>query len=396
MNLSRRVLSVLTVVILLGAVGWGIWWRLKPEASDTGEAQAAEADTLGIDVPEASGEFSTDMPQPVTGAEVVRDTLWISVRAAGRAEAIHRATLRSQVEGIIESLPIRENSSVAAATTLLQIDTIELALNVAQARSELLQARADFESRILFDDEITDPEVRRQREEFARAASGLNSAEVRLRQAELQLERSTVVAPFRGRIADLLVVEGQHISAGTDLMTVVDLNPIRVEAEVLEAELGLLEEGRRATVVFAAFPDQTFTGTIQSINPVVEERTGRVTVLLANPDGRVKPGMYADVSMEARSFPDRVLVPRAAVLERGDRRRKMVFLYDEQGGRGLAKWQYVMTGEENETLIEIVPSEEGMLEPGQTVLVDGHIYLAHDTRVRLVESVAAVGGRPGG
>ncbi|HEX9885204.1 MAG TPA: efflux RND transporter periplasmic adaptor subunit, partial [Longimicrobiales bacterium] len=344
MNLSRRVLSVLTVVILLGAVGWGIWWRLKPEASDTGEAQAAEADTLGIDVPEASGEFSTDMPQPVTGAEVVRDTLWISVRAAGRAEAIHRATLRSQVEGIIESLPIRENSSVAAATTLLQIDTIELALNVAQARSELLQARADFESRILFDDEITDPEVRRQREEFARAASGLNSAEVRLRQAELQLERSTVVAPFRGRIADLLVVEGQHISAGTDLMTVVDLNPIRVEAEVLEAELGLLEEGRRATVVFAAFPDQTFTGTIQSINPVVEERTGRVTVLLANPDGRVKPGMYADVSMEARSFPDRVLVPRAAVLERGDRRRKMVFLYDEQGGRGLAKWQYVMTG----------------------------------------------------
>lgn len=396
MIFSRRTLSVLTVLILLGLVGGGIYWRLRPEPEGTGEAEAAEA-AGAVDVASAAS-FSTDVPQPVAGAEVVRDTLWVSVRAAGKAEAYRRAVVKAQVEGVIQGIPVRENSSVGGGQAVLQIDTTELALAVARARSDLLNAQAEYRSMVLFDDQIEDPEVRRQREQVARAQSGLNSAEVALRQEELELQRSTVRAPFEGRIADLLVVPGQHVGAGTDLMTVVDLDPIKVEAEVLEAELGLLREGRRATVTFAGYPGETFSGTIASINPVVdwEQRTGRVTILISNPQHRIKPGMYAEVRLEAQSFPDRVLVPRAAILERGEgRRRTMLFVYEEKNGRSTAMWRYVTTGHENETMVEIVPSDEGMVEPGETVLVDGHHYLAHDTPVRLVENVAAEGGRPG-
>ena len=127
-----------------------------------------------------------------------------------------------------------------------------------------------------------------------------------------------------------------------------------------------------------------------------EKRTGRVTVLLANPGGRIKPGMYAEVSLAATSFADRLLVPRAGVLERGEGlRRTMLFVYEDDGGVGRAKWRYVTTGRENDQLVEIVPSEEGTVEPGEIVLVDGHHYLAHDTPVRLVDNVEAEGGRPG-
>jgi RND family efflux transporter MFP subunit len=199
-------------------------------------------------------------------------------------------------------------------------------------------------------------------------------------------------------VADLEVVEGEHASTGTALMTIVDLDPIKVEVNVLEAELGYLGEGRSARVVFAAFPGEEFTGRIQTINPVIsEERTGRVTIHLPNPDGRIKPGMYADVTINARSFPDRILVPRSAILERGEgRRRTMVFLYEGDDDQGLAKWNYVLTGRENEEFIEIVPSEEtDPIEPGNVVLVDGHHYLAHDTRIRLVDNPAVAGGRPG-
>lgn len=73
----------------------------------------------------------------------------------------------------------------------------------------------------------------------------------------------------------------------------------------------------------------------------------------------------------------------------------MLFVYETDGSRGLAKWRYVTTGRENETYVEIVPGDEGMVEPGEIVLVDGHQYLAHDTPIRLVENVAAAGGRPG-
>ena len=106
--------------------------------------------------------------------------------------------------------------------------------------------------------------------------------------------------------------------------------------------------------------------------------------------------MYAEVSLDAEALADRILVPRSAILERGEgRRRTMLFVYEQEGERGLAKWRYVTTGKESERLIEIVPSDEGIVEPGEIVLVDGHHYLAHDTPVRLVENPAVEGGRPG-
>ena len=100
-------------------------------------------------------------------------------------------------------------------------------------------------------------------------------------------------------------------------MTVVDLNPIKVEVQVLEAEIRYLSEGRRASVTFAAFPDETFNGRVETINPVVnpDDRTARVTVVLENADGRIKPGMYARVALEAQYYPDRILVPRSDFLE---------------------------------------------------------------------------------
>lgn len=403
MRFSRRTLSIVTVALLLSALGGGVWWRLRPKPAQAADSSSPEAakptDAAAAQVSTAvSSAFSSDIPQPVTGARVVRDTLWISVNAAGTAEAARRATLQAQVAGVVEAVPVRENAAVRDGQPLLQIDSTEYALAVARAESDLRKARADYQQMVLFDDRIQDAQVRAQRDAIARSRSGLDQSEVALRGARFQLERSRVAAPFAGRIADVKVVPGQHVNAGAELMTVVSLDPIEVQVNVLEAELGLLAEGRRATVRFAAFPGETFEGLIETLNPVVdpEKRTGRVTVRLANPSGRIKPGMYAEVSLAATSLPDRLLAPRAAILERGEgQRRTMLFVYEEEGGVGRAKWRYVTTGRENDSLVEIVPSEEGTVEPGEVVLVDGHHYLAHDTPVRLVDDVKAAGGRPG-
>jgi HlyD family secretion protein len=395
MAFSRTTLSVSTVVVIVLLVAGGTWWRLRSDPEAEGEVASADAP---VEVEGSATAFAADLPQAVTGREVVRDTLWITVNASGQAAAFRQVTLTSQVAGIVESIPVRESQQVPEGATLLQTDTLELVLARDEAEASLVSAEADFRARTLFDDEITDPAVRAQREAVARVASGLNQAEVALRRAQLDLERARVAAPYGGRVADLQVVEGQFVGSGVELMTLVDLDPIKVEVQVLEAELGYLQAGRRAIVTFAAFPGETFNGRIETINPVVdpERRTGRVTVLLSNPQGRIKPGMYAEVTIDAESFADRIIVPRSAVLERGEgTRRKIVFIYEGDEEAGRAKWQYVTTGEESESFIEIVPSEEGTLEPGQIVLVDGHYYLAHNTPIRLVENPALAGGRPG-
>ncbi len=105
--------------------------------------------------------------------------------------------------------------------------------------------------------------------------------------------------------------------------------------------------------------------------------------------------MYAEVALDAEALPDRVLVLREAVLQRD--RRDMLFVAEEGPRGSLAKWRYVNPGRANETHVEIlaVGPEDGMVEPGEIVLVDGHHYLAHDTAIRLVDDVTAEGGRPG-
>ncbi|MFC1660561.1 efflux RND transporter periplasmic adaptor subunit [Gemmatimonadota bacterium] len=391
MTLSRRILGILTLVIILSALATGMYLRLRPE--EDGSGSSSEPEEAAAVPASASEQFATDVPQPVVGVEAVRDTLWITVTAAGQAEAYRRATLSSRVDGVIDRIPVRENEQVASDGVLLQVDTTDFALAVARAQADLVNAQARYEEITFGDEGITDPELRRERERLARARSGLAQADVALREAEITLSLATVRAPFPGRVADLQVVEGEHLNPGGEILTLVDLDPIKVEVQVLEAEIGYLSEGRRASVTFAAFPGETFAGRISTINPVVDPdtRTGRVTLLLSNPRGRIKPGMYARVSLEAQYFPDRIIVPRAAILERD--RRSMLFVYegDERGGR--AKWRYVTPGLESDLLVELVPNEEtSMVEPGEVVLVDGHFYLVHDAPVRLVESVAGASG----
>ena len=389
MALSRQTLGILTLIIVLGSLAGGVYWRLRP---DPEEGEGAASSEEGTVLPEsASQQFSTDVPQPVVGAEVVRDTLWITVSAVGQAEAFRRTALQSQVDGIISAVPTRENRTVGAGDLLLQVDTTEYALALARARADHLSAQARYEEMTFFDEEITDPAVREERARLSRARSGLAQAEVTLEEASLNLQQTSVKAPFPGRVADIRVVEAQHVGPGTELMTIVDLDPIKVEVQVLEADVGYLSEGRRADVTFAAFPGETFTGRVSTINPLVDPdiRTARVTLLLSNPRGRIKPGMYARVSLEAQYFPDRILVPRSAILEKD--RRDMLFVFED----GRAKWRYVTRGLESDELVEIVQNDEtSMVEPGEIVLVDNHFYISHDAQVQLVDAIP--GGSLGG
>jgi len=389
MALSRQVLGYLTLVLIIGALATGMYLRLRPDAEESDSSGSSEGSTL---LPEAaSQQFATDIPQPVVGAEVVRDTLWITVSAAGQAEAFRRTALQSRVDGIIKEVFVHENQGVSAGGLLLQVDTTEYALSLARARADHVNAQARYEEMIFFDDEITDSAVRAERARLSRARSGLAQADVALQEAALNLEQTSVKAPFPGRVADLRVVGGQHVGPGVELMTIVDLDPIKVEVQVLEREIGYLTEGRRASVTFAAFPGETFRGRVSTINPVVDPdfRTARVTLLLSNPRGRIKPGMYARVSLEAEYFPDRILVPRSAILEKD--RRTMLFVFED----GRAKWRYVTTGLESDELVEILQSDEtSMVEPGETVLIDNHFYIQHDARVELVEAIP--GGSLGG
>jgi RND family efflux transporter MFP subunit len=394
MTTARRVVVFTVVGVVVLALAGAAYLKFgRSAAAEDGGGSGGDSARPSAGV--AGESFATDVAIPVEGGMVLRDTLVISVSAAAEAAARREARLLAQVEGQVTEVRVRDNARVRAGQVLLAIDSTEYSLGLDRAKANLARAQASFRELTLFDDQIADTAVRGERERVARAKSGLAEAEVSVREAELRLARCRVTAPFGGRVASVKLVPGQNARPGDELATVVDLDPIKVEVQVLESEVALLTAGRRAVVSFAAFPGEQFTGRIETINPIVERetRTARVTVAIPNPEHRILPGMYARVALEARKFPDRVLVPRAAVLERD--RRTMLFVFEGEGSTGLSKWRYVTTGLANDSLIEIVQNPETeMVQPGEVVLVDGHYTLIHDARVRLVENVREAGGRP--
>jgi membrane fusion protein, multidrug efflux system len=403
MKLSRGVLSLLTVALIFLVVGSAVAWRLFDERNEGGTGGTADSSlpsTEGVEVASADAFLGA---QPVQGVPVVRDTLWIQVPGSGTAEANRRSTLATRRAGIVEAVLVRENDLVEAGQVLLQLDTLEAAMELQEAEADLTDRRNQYEARMLAGGPVDDPEVLAERERNIRLQVGLVGAESRLRRAELEMELTRVAAPFAGRVADLLAVEGEYLNTGAEILTLVQIDPIRIQVGVLESGLTALSAGRSARVRFSALPGEAFDAVIESVNPLVdpESGTGRVTLTLPNPQGRILPGMFAQATLDAEALADRVMVPREAILERssgGDPRREMVFMLRNANpqGEGLAEWRYVTTGRRNDRWVEIVPSEEtGVPEPGEVVLVDGHHFLAHDTQVQLVENVFLAGGRPG-
>ena len=390
---SRSILGMLIVLMLIGAAGYGIWWRLNPAEEETEEEtpeRSAAADSVVQSVQE---QFNTEVPVPVEGAETLHDTLRISVTAKGRAEPIREAQLKARASGVVARVLVRENQIVRAGQRLVQIDTTEYALALAAETAALRKAEADYQVRVLGDEQLSDTVLRNERARLARAYTGLDAAEVAYQRAVRDLEETAVRAPFGGRVADLEVVRGQYLGEGEEVATIIDMDPIKVSVAVLGTEVVYLDEGHAATVEFTPFPGRPFTGRIETINPIVDAttNTARVTVHIENPDGRIFPGMYAEADLEAQKFPDRIMVPRTAILEATDGRPYCFVVED-----GRAKWHYVIPGMNNDLLVELLPSTEypDRPEAGEIVLVDGHQFLTHDAAVNVVEDLAVAGGRP--
>ncbi len=384
----RHLVTLLVVGVPLVLLA-GVLWRLNEAgASDGAGDDAAPADSLNEVLGASAVEaFPTEISLPVEGAMVRRDTFVLWVEAQGRAAPLRSAPLQAEVSGPVISVPVQEGARVSKGQMLVRIDPAEYELRVRRAEADLAYAQVEFEGLILGDDRLEDAQLRAKREGLARLRSGLPGAEAAVEEAQYQLERTEIRAPFAGRVADLVVDEGARLQVGDPVVEVIDLSVIDVEVEVLERALPAVEPGRVATVRFAALPEEPFEGRVVTVNPMVNRETGtaRVAVRLRNPQAKVLPGMFAEVEIAGRRFADRLFVARDAIVERD--KRDVVFLLhpDEPGGAtGFAKWVYVRTGLENDDFVEVTPERErDSLEPGSIVLVDGHTTLTHDARVHL-------------
>jgi Cu(I)/Ag(I) efflux system membrane fusion protein len=183
----------------------------------------------------------------------------------------------------------------------------------------------------------------------------------------------TLYAPVTGVVVEKKVLSGDAIQPGQPLYTIADLSRVWVEAELREADAGLVREGAAATLELQAFPGRPIAGRVEYVYPTVAQqaRTLRARIAVANPDGRLKPGMYATVRLVT---PTRaaLTVPATAVLNTGERR---VVFVDLGGGRILP--QEVEIGRAAGEYVEVLFG----LEPGQRVVTSAQYLLDSESNL---------------
>ena len=266
----------------------------------------------------------------VRTALVERRDLTRVVRAVGRVDYDERRVehVHIKVQGWIEKLYVKyEGEVVTRGQPLLELYSPEL---VSTQEELLIAARyRDATSESPF------PDVKRGGEDlFEATRRRLELWDIPERDIDQLLDRGivrktlTLYAPASGVVTHLMVRKGMEVGANDNLYTISDLSRVWVYADVYEYELAWIAEGQRGVVELSYLPGVSLEGVVTYIYPYLDPktRTARVRLELDNPGGVLKPDMFANVSIEAKTLKSVLSVPEEAVIRSGHRNLIIVAL----------------------------------------------------------------------
>lgn len=299
------------------------------------------------------------------------------INASGKVEARQQVKVIAARAGYLNELSVTEGERVEAGQVIARLDQTESGFQLEKARARLRDAQVAYDSEILSFPEImggSDSLRRTVIEEQVRSSSGLLMAEIELREAEMDMEKSVITAPASGSVADVSLREGSLVNAGDLICEVLSTEALDLKVLVLESDIGLVAPGQQAEVHPVSGRASGITGTVRTINPKVDEN-GLVQVTLALPaNSGLLPGMNARAVIRAPQA-NSIVVPKAAVVYRSE--RPVVFTIENNE----SKWNYVETGMDNGREIQIL---DGV--PANTaVIVTNNLQLAHQAPVQVIK-----------
>jgi RND family efflux transporter MFP subunit len=292
----------------------------------------------------------------------------------------------AEAGGFLEKFTPKTGQYLPAGAAIAVFATEATRLKLERAQLQVFNAQKEYESQLLGYEKLFESMNETQRadvREKLRISSGLAPALQDVKEAEYELSKAIIKAPFAGVAANVAVRQGEHIKPGTELCRLYNPAQLVLAAKVLESDLPFMQKNLLASVQ-ALGSTQQVSARLYDINPLVDEN-GMVTVRLMLQSKGTNPlfvGMHARATIQVPAKKT-LAVPRDALLYRGGRAVVFTFI------NGLAKWNYVNTGLDNGKEVEIT---EG-LNPGDEVIVSNNIQLAHDSPVTKTTGQAE-GGKP--
>jgi len=233
-----------------------------------------------------------------------------TIESVGTIAANRSTVVSARLDAVVTSVNVELGDRVNTDTVLVSLDPIAFSLSLEAANAELEMAKAEYKAKT---DVFTRAKALAEKNQLARAEfdaaqnavavarASVAKSEVARRQAKEVLSQTSIHAPYTAFIASRSVEQGQTVTVGMPLLTLLELDSVRVKFSVIERDLVRLQAGMAATIFVDVLPGLSFSGAISHIGVAPNTNTGTypVEILINNKNHRLKPGFTVRVKVKA-------------------------------------------------------------------------------------------------
>jgi membrane fusion protein (multidrug efflux system) len=332
-----------------------------------------------------AGEFAAMQPPPdaVTTIVAAREEWPATLNSIGTVAAVQGVTVSADLPGVVDRIAFDSGKTVQKGDILVQLSTRQEQAQLAGAESQLQLARVNFERMqgLVQQDAVS-------RAEYDAAAAEHKQAEARLGEIRATIERKTIRAPFSGLLGIRQVNLGQYLTGGDPVVPLQSVDPVYVNFGVPQQEASQMRTGRSVRVSVGELADNEFTGRVSAIDSVVDQTTRNVQVqaTLANPGGKLRPGMFVQAQVMLGAGRQVVALPASAIsyAPYGDSVFVVSDMKNPQGQtyRGVRQ-QVVKLGDARGDQIAVLSG----LNPGEEIVSSGVFKLRNGAPVQVNNTV---------
>jgi RND family efflux transporter MFP subunit len=255
----------------------------------------------------------------------------ITLRLTGTLRGNRETDLAANASGRVLATSVERGEQIKPGQVIAKLDVRAAALSASEARAQAESARAQEDQarveceryqKLREKGAISDMEFDQKISQCRTLPLTAEAATARARLAAQNVGDGVIRAPFAGVVTERSVEVGQYVRQDSKVVTIVSLDPLRLEMAVPESDVGKVQEGAEVTFAVTAYPGRRFAGKIRFVSGALRSTTRDMVVeaLVDNADKALKPGMFADVELSTgtRKLPS---IPKAAVLERDGQSR---------------------------------------------------------------------------
>ncbi|TDQ10153.1 efflux RND transporter periplasmic adaptor subunit [Pedobacter metabolipauper] len=291
------------------------------------------------------------------------------LEVTGTIEANESVSLRSEVSGLVTSINFKEGSNVTKGSLLVKINDrdIQAQLQDALTQQRLSETNENRSRQLLAKGAIS-------QEEYDTSLASFQSLKAQSQLIRAQLARTSIYAPFSGKIGLRSISVGEYLTPATMIANLSSINPLKLSFSVPERYIGQIKMGSDITFTTDGSP-KTYSGKVFALEPGIntQTRTLQIKALVPNPNSELLPGSFANIKLSLTTMKDAILIPNEAIIPVLE--GKTVFI----SKNGKAQQVPVEAGTRTDANIVIISG----LKAGDTVLTTGAMSLKKDAAVKV-------------